>query len=506
MTFLTKAQSLVAVGCLISSSLLPSLATAQQIPDPIDKSNFDESVRVQDDLFEFVNGTWLKKTEIPSDKSNFGVFTKLADLSQSRIRTIVDDVSKGNNVKGTDEQKVADLYRSFMDEDRVNELKATPIKQELASIEAIQDKADLVNWFAKFSTMGVSSPIGAGVGQDKGKATEYIMYLSQSGTSLPDRDYYLDEDKQEAREQLLAYIEKVFTLAELPEQAKLANAILELETEMAKAQWSRVESRDAVKTYNKMEMSELQELSAGAIDWNKYFEGNGVTEPLKQVVVRTPSFFEKLATIIQDTDLKVWKAYLQFRYIDAAAPFLSDEFVEADFVLYKKQLSGVDEQKPRWKRGVDLVSGRALGEVIGKIYVQKHFQPESKAAMEKLVDNLLQAFDNSIDNLTWMTDETKAKAKEKLSKITPKIGYPNQWKDYSKLEIEASDLFGNVMRSNLVEHERNIAKLGKPIDREEWGHDSANRQRVLQSYDERNRISSRDPATAILRRKDTCAT
>ena len=204
--------------------------TAQQIPNPIDKSNFDESVRVQDDLFEFVNGTWLKKTEIPSDKSNFGVFTKLADLSQSRIKTIVEEVSKGNNVKGTDEQKVADLYRSFMDENAVNELGATPIKQELASIAEIQNKTDLVDWFAKFSTMGVASPIGAGVGQDKGNATEYIMYLSQSGTSLPDRDYYLDEDKQEAREQLQAYIEKVFTLAELPEQAKLAKADLELET------------------------------------------------------------------------------------------------------------------------------------------------------------------------------------------------------------------------------------------------------------------------------------
>ena len=469
MTFLTKAQSLAAVGCLISSLLAPSLVTAQQIPDPIDKSNFDESVRVQDDLFEFVNGTWLKKTEIPSDKSNYGVFTKLADLSQKRIKAIVDEVSKGNNVKGTDEQKVADLFSSFMDEGKVNELKATPIKQELASIAEIKSKAELVDWFAKFSMMGVDSPIGAGVAQDKGKATEYIMYVSQSGTSLPDRDYYWDEDKQAERDHLQEYIVKLFTLAELPEQAELANAVLELETKLARAQWSRVESRDANKTYNKLDMAALNELSADVVDWNKYFAGNGVAAPLEQVVVRTPSFFEELAKIIEDTDLDVWQAYLQYRYIDAAAPFLSQDFVDANFVLYQQQLSGVDEQKPRWKRGVDLVSGRALGEVVGKLYVQQHFKPESKAAMEGLVANLLQAFDDSIGNLTWMTDETKAKAKEKLSKITPKIGYPNRWKDYSKLEIEADDLFGNVMRSNLVEHERNVSKLGKPIDREEWG-------------------------------------
>ena len=469
MTFFSKAQSLVAVGCLTSTLFATSLVFAQEEPKPFDKSNFDESVRVQDDLFEFVNGTWLKKTEIPSDKSNYGAFTKLADLSQIRIKAIVDEVSEGNNVNGTDEQKVADLFRSFMNQDRTNELKATPIKQELESIAAIKSKAELIDWFAKFSMLGVDSPIGAGVSQDQGQATQYIMYVSQSGTSLPDRDYYLDEDKQADRDNLLAYIEKLFTLAEIPEQTKFAKAVLKLETNFALAQWSRVKSRDANKTYNKLDMPALNELSDEVIDWKKYFQGIGVTDPLDQVVVRTPSFFEDLATTIEAVELDVWKAYLQYRYIDAAAPYLSDDFVDANFTLYQKQLSGVDEQKPRWKRGVNLVSGRALGEVVGKLYVQQHFKPEAKAAMETLVNNLLKAFDNSIDDLAWMTDETKAKAKDKLSKITPKIGYPNVWKDYSKLEIKADDLFGNVMRSNLVEHERNISKLGKPIDREEWG-------------------------------------
>ena len=467
MTHFKETRLLFTVLCLSSSLLLPCFVTAQQ--SAVDKSDFDLSVRAQDDLFEHVNGEWLKKTKIPSDKSNFGAFTVLIDLSQSRIKTIIDEVSKGNNVKGTDEQKVSDLFRSYMDEDRANELGAAPIKEELALVDAIQSKAELVDWFAKFSKIGVGSPIAAGVSQDKGNATEHIMYLSQSGTSLPDRDYYLKDDKQSERDSLLAYMEKLFALAELPEQAKLAKAVLKLEIDLARAQWSRVEMRDANKTYNKLDMPALNKLSVDAIDWKKYFVGNDVPVAIEMVVVQTPSFFEELAKIIDQTELDVWKAYLQFRYIDAAAPMLSKEFVDAHFVLYQQELSGVEEQQPRWKRGVDLVSGRALGEVVGRLYVRKHFKPEAKAEMEKLVKNLFQAFDGSIDNLTWMTDATKARAKEKLSKITPKIGYPNRWRDYSKLEIEADDLFGNVMRSNLVEHYRNVSKLGQPIDREEWG-------------------------------------
>ncbi len=464
----TIARALVSVGCSISTLLLTaSFTIAQQAP--VDKSNFDLSVRAQDDLFEHVNGAWLEKTEIPSDKSNYGAFTLLSDLSQSRIKTIVDDVSKGNNVKGTDEQKVADLFRSYMDEAKTEELKATPIKQELKSIAAITSKTEVIDWFAKFNKIGVASPIAAGVSQDKGDATQHIMYVSQSGTSLPDRDYYLDADKQDARDALLTYIEKLFTLTDLTEQRKRGKAIVQLETFLARAQWSRVESRDAEKTYNKLDMAALDKLSYGVIDWKKYFDANDVPVAIEQVIVRTPSFFEELATIIEAVDLEVWKAYLQFRYIDAAAPMLSKDFVDANFALYDKTLSGIETQQPRWKRGIDLVSGRALGEVVGKLYVQKHFKPEAKAEMEKLVGNLLVAFDGSIDNLTWMTDTTKAKAKEKLSKITPKIGYPNRWRDYSKLEIEADDLFGNVMRSNLVEHDRNVSKLGQPIDREEWG-------------------------------------
>jgi len=382
MIYFTMTRSLLVIGCLISTLLAPCFVDAQQVP--VNKSDFDLSVRVQDDLFRHVNGTWLDKTKIPSDKSNYGAFTVLTDLSQSRIKAIVDEVSKGNNVKGTDEQKVADIFRSYMDEAKAEELKAKPIKQELASIEAITSKAEVIDWFAKFNKIGIGSPIATGVSQDQGDATKYIMYMSQSGTSLPDRDYYLDADKQPARDALLAYIEKLFTLTELAGQRELAKDVLKLETFLARAQWSRVETRDANKTYNKLDMEALNKLGYGVIDFEKYFEGNDVSVAIEQVVVRTPSFFEELATIIEAVDLDVWKAYLQFRYIDSAAPMLSKDFVDAHFDLYDKELSGIEEQKPRWKRGVDLVSGR-LGEVVGKLYVQKHFKPEAKAEMEKLV-------------------------------------------------------------------------------------------------------------------------
>jgi predicted metalloendopeptidase len=458
----------------VAFCLFGDLASAQE---PLNKANFDPSVRIQDDLFEHVNGTWLKTTEIPSDKSNYGSFIKLADLSQLRIKEIVESVSTQQHPKGTDAQKVADFYRSFMDVEKINALGAGPIREELAKIASISNKADLVQHFGRLSQYGIGSPIGMYVGQDQGEPTQYIVQIAQSGTSLPDRDYYLkdDEGSTKAREKLTQYIAKLFELSSSDDYQSLAGDIVAFETSLAKAQWSKVMLRDAKKRYNKMSFAELGELTDGQIDWAAYLAAAGVAQTPEQVIVLTPSFFEALAGLMEETDLKILKAYLAFNLIDRSASMLSQDFVDASFELYQKQLSGIEEQKPRWKRGVNLVAGAgagdfgALGEVVGKLYVEKHFKPAAKAEMEKLVSNLLAAFDNSIDNLTWMTDETKGKAKEKLAKITTKIGYPNKWRDYSKLDVEPNDLFGNVMRSSVVEHNRNISKLGQPIDREEWG-------------------------------------
>ena len=462
---------------LFSLTLFASNLVAQQVDEVLDTQAMDKSVRIQDDLFGHVNGTWLRDTPIPEDKSNYGSFIKLADLSQARIRKIIDSVSESQHPEGTDEQKIADFYRSFMDEARVNELGVKPAMGEVEAVDELASKEDVVRHFGYLSKIGIGSPIGFFVSQDAGDATQYISQLIQAGTSLPDRDYYLqnDEGSTKAREALVKYIRSLGGLAGIPELAERADAILELETKLAQASWPRVKIRDAQARYNKKSFEELNQLTAGKVNWEAFFDAAGLDQSPASVNVNTPSYFEELAGLLESTPLETWRAYLKFRVLDAAAPYLSQPFVDANFELFRKQLAGIEVQLPRWKQAVDLISGAGggdfgtLGEAVGQLYVAEHFKPESKQAMETLVENLLTAFGESIDDLSWMTDETKQRAQDKLSKITPKIGYPNKWRDYSQLVVRADDLFGNVRRSNIVEHFRNVNKLGKPIDREEWG-------------------------------------
>ncbi len=453
---------------------LSSIATlvAQEEPDGgLDTTAFNRDVRPQDDLFEHVNGTWLKNTPIPSDKTDYGSFTKLADLSESRLKTIVEELSAGTYEKGSDEQKVGDFFKAFMNVERINELGPAPIEEELAKIDALETKEDLYRHFGTLDQMGISSPFGAYVSQDAKVSTQYIVHLVQNGTTLPNRDYYLvrhEEKNIAARAAFLDYADKLMQLAGTDGNAE---EILAFETRLADASWSNIKLRDAEKRYNKYKTAELSTLAPG-VDFDAMFKAAGVT-PGEEVIVNTPSYFEKLDEILKQTSLDTLKAYTKFHLIDRFAPLLSDEFVVAHFNLYRKQLGGVDEQRPRWKRAISAISGGrgfgALGEVVGKIYVQRHFKPEAKEKMDRLVKNLLKAFGTSIDGLTWMSDETKAKAKIKLSKIRTKIGYPTKWRDYSALTVEPDDLVGNMLRSSKVEHDRSVSKLGKPIDREEWG-------------------------------------
>ncbi len=432
----------------------------------IDPTTFDKEVRIQDDFYRAVNGTWLNETDIPADKSNYGSFTVLADLSEQRIREIIEEAAKGEHAKGSNAQKVGDLYRSFMDVDRCDELGVGPVAKDLAAMASLT-AADLSKTWGTFEANGVGSPMAMYVGQDAKESTKYIVSFYQSGTSLPDRDYYLEDDPKylEAREALKAYVTRLFELAGLPNDAA-AETILKLETQLAEVQWERTELRDAEKRYNKFSIEEIGKLTPH-IDWDAYLTAAGVSDR-GDIIVTAPSFFEGLDKIIADTPIDAWRTYLQFRVLDFAAPLLSAGFVDAHFDFHSKALAGIPEQKPRWKRGVRAVEG-SLGEVVGKLYVDKHFPPEAKARMEQLVANLVKAFEQSIDELTWMTDATKQRAQEKLSKFTVKIGYPNVWKDYSALEIDPLDLVGNVRRSAMTEHKRMIDKLGKPIDREEWG-------------------------------------
>ena len=456
---------------------LLSITFAQTDEGTLDTATFDKNVRIQDDLFNHVNGSWLKFTEIPSDKSNYGSFGKLADESQLRIRQIIEESAKQEHPDGSNAQKIADFYRSFMNEDVVNAKGYTPLNSELSKIRSLKTKADVWKHFGHLSKIGVGSPVGFFVSQDAGDATQYICQLIQSGTTLPDRDYYLkdDEDSKKVQLALLKYIETLFDLAGIENSDDAAKNIVALETSLAEISWERVKLRDARKRYNKTLFKELMELTGGEVDWEAYFASNDVDQTPEVVNVNTPSFFAGLAEIIKSTPMETWQHYLQYRLLDSYAGYLSQPFVDARFELYNKTIAGIPVQRPRWKRGVNAIAGAgagdfgALGEAVGELYVKQYFKPEAKAKMETLVNNLLTSFGQSIDDLSWMTDETKKRAKEKLSKIGTKIGYPDQWRDYSALTVASDDLFGNVYRSNVVEHQRNIKHLGQPIDRQEWG-------------------------------------
>lgn len=448
-------------------------ANAQDLFSGIDPDGFDHTVRPQDDLYQHVNGRWLLQTQIPGDKSNYGSFTALDDAARANIRTIIEAAAA--NPIDENSRKVGDFYHSFMDEETINTRRLKPMQDELKAITELSDMEGLFRHLGYLQTVGVGGPVGFFVSTDAKDSNRYLAAIVQSGTSLPDRDYYLEDDEKyaKAREALTAYITKLFALAEIDLPEGDAAKLLELETKFAKAQWTRTELRDANKRYNKYKVSDLSDLTPGT-PWAVFFDAAGVPD-LDEVNVLTPSFFEALETIANETDLEVAKAYLTFHLLDGVAPLLPKPFVDAHFEFHRKQLAGVPEQQPRWKRGVDATSGGGagdfgvLGEVTGQLYVAKHFKPEAKQSMDTLVANLLKAYEHSIDDLIWMTDETKKKALEKLHKMTPKIGYPVRWRDYSKLEIKADDLLGNMKRSAKFEHQRMIDKLGKPVDKTEWG-------------------------------------
>ena len=447
----------------------------------LDISTFNKDIRPQDDLFQYVNGTWLKETEIPGDKTNYGAFTVLADLSEKRLKDIVNELSEGEFKKGSDEQKVSDFYRAFMDEEKIEALGCTPIEGLLKKVDEAEDTEKLIYTQAELSVSGIMSTISAGVSIDAKDSTKYITYLYQSGLTLPDRDYYLIPDKEGNSESIAAFKAYICEMMELAGQecsSQTADRIIAFETRLADAQWDNTTLRDVHKRYNKYSVGEatddqpaLHQMNE-VFDWEAWFEAQGF-DPGENVVVATPSFFEKLDEILKQTSLDTLKAWTKFQIVDSYAPFLPKKFASAHFKLHRQQLGGAKEQRPRWKRALTTMAPSrgfgALGELVGKIYVKRHFKPEAKEKMDALVQNLLTAFGDSIDGLEWMSEDTKAKARVKLSKITPKIGYTKEWRDYSAFVVEPDELIGNLKRSAKVEFDRNTNKLGQPIDKEEWG-------------------------------------
>jgi putative endopeptidase len=437
----------------------------------IEMQYIDPGVRVQDDFFGHLNGKWLQTTEIPSDRTSWGTFIQLRDSTLGQVRGIIETVQKKPGKKvGSDEQKIGDLYASFMDEKKLDALGTRPLAGELQRIRALKDKKGVPALVAHLSQIGVATPYGIGVAQDAKESTKYATYIRQGGLGLPDRDYYLKmDDKRMAgiKAKYETHVANMLTLAGDKDAAAKAKAIVAFETELAQVQWNRVDLRDPNKSYNKMSVDELSKLAPG-YDWKAALGAAGIGNKADYVIVGQPSYITGFNTVLAKTDLDTVKAYFQWQVLREYAPYLSNAFVNERFDFYGKTLSGVKEMEPRWKRGVATVEG-ALGEALGREYTAQYFPPERKARMEELVKNVLAAYKESIDNLDWMGPETKKEAQAKLAKFNPKIGYPNKWRDYSKLAIKKDDLVGNVMRTATFAYNRNINKLGKPIDREEWG-------------------------------------
>jgi predicted metalloendopeptidase len=435
----------------------------------IDTQYIDKSVRAQDDFFQHLNGEWLRSTEIPADKSSWGSFAKLRDDTTFHLRDLIQGLQGRKDLKG-DEAKIAALYASYMDEARLEKLGTKPLAGELSKIRGLKDKKGLPALVAHFNKNGVPAPYAVGVSQDARNSTQYAAYMGQSGLGLPDRDYYLKKDDAKMADALAKYelhVARILGMAGNKDAAAMAKSIVGLETELAKAQWTRVENRDPVKRYNKMAISQLAEDAPG-YDWKAALGATGIAAKTDSVVVAQPSYMKEFARLVDSTPLQTWKAYFEWQLLRDASPYLSKEFDDAHFAFYGTVLTGVTEQQPRWKRGVGVVEG-AIGEGLGKLYVAKYFPAERKARMEELVKNLLVAYKQSIDSIDWMGPETKKQAQDKLAKFTPKIGYPNKWRDYSKLQFNAGDLAGNLRRASEFAYNRNLDKLGKPIDKDEWG-------------------------------------
>ena len=431
----------------------------------IETQYFELSVRAQDDLYDHVNGKWLATTQIPSDKSGYGPAYILFDEVQERLRGIVETAQQA--APGSEARKIGDLYTSFMDTARVEALGLKPLAPELARVDALQSRKGLTELIAHLQGIGVAAPFDADIDQDHRQSTAYALYLGQSGLGLPDRDYYLEDDARfkDVRAKYVQHIERMLAMAGDAGAGKNARAIMKLETELAKVQWTKVKNRDPVATYNKFSLPKLRAL-APDVDWPFYLRSTDMAVA-RNVVVQQPSYLKAASAMLRTTPLPTWRAYFRWQLLRAYAPYLSDRFVDERFAFYGTVLSGVPENRPRWKRGMTLVD-QAIGEGLGKLYVEKYFPPESKARMDALVKNLLATYKTSITTLDWMSDPTKAQAQAKLAKLATKIGYPTRWRDYTKLTIASDDLVGNVARANRFEFARNAAKLGKPIDRTEW--------------------------------------
>ncbi|MGN0063443.1 MAG: M13 family metallopeptidase [Nocardioides sp.] len=436
------------------------------------RDGFDLDIRPQDDLFGHVNGRWLAETEIPSDRSVAGSFVTLSDNAEEQVRDIITSLAEqaasgGDDADSVEARKIGDLFNSFMDTDRINALGAEPIKPRLAAVDEVTDLTALAAFLGSFERDGGGGLFGSYIDTDDRNSDRYLFHITQGGLGLPDESYYRDEKFAEIREAYVAYATKMLTLAEHPDPAGAAATVLRIETRLAQGHWERAETRDVQKTYNLKTRAELEALLP-TFDfevWVRALGGDDAT--IAETCVRQPSYLEHLAGVLTEVDIADWRELLRFKVLRGGAGYLSDEFVETNFDFYGRTLNGTPELRERWKRGVSMVEG-ALGEAVGKHYVARHFPPAAKAAMDELVGKLLEAYRVSIADLDWMGEETKQKAYAKLDTFRPKIGYPDEFRDYSKLQISPDDLLGNAIATSRFETDRELGKIGGPVDRDEW--------------------------------------
>jgi putative endopeptidase len=485
--FLVSAILCSLAGCGQSG---PPAGTAGAAPPPppsgLEMQYFDDSVRPQDDIYRHVNGKWLASFEIPADKSDYDQFVRIHDGVQQQLRELIDGLVRSSDPADQDQKKIADLYGSFMDEAALEPLGLKPLAQEFARVAAIKDRSEIPALIAHLNEIGVPAPYTPVVHQDARDATRYVFDLTQDGLGMPDRDYYLLDaaELKQARASYAQHVGTMLTLAGDAAAARDSRDILGLETALAKVQWTKVENRDPIKTYNKIMFARLPSIAPG-YNWKAYLTDAGVQGRVDYLIVSQPSYITAFNRLLTQIPLPTWKAYFRWRLLNSFAPYLSKSFVDENFAFTGMTLRGARENEPRWKRGIRLVDA-SIGEGLGKLYVARFFPPDYKARIDQLVKNMLAAFNSDIGALDWMSAETQVRARDKLAHFTTKIGYPPKPRDYGALVIDRNDLVGNVMRANSFEYRRNVRKLGGPIDRSEW---SMTAQTVNAYYDpEHNEI------------------
>jgi putative endopeptidase len=447
---------------------LAGAAMAAPLTSGLDRPGFDAAVRAQDDLFRAANGNWLRSTEIPADKPEYGSFIQLRDLSDQRVKAIIEELATQQFKAGSVEQKVGSFYATYVDTAAIDKAGLAPIQPVLAEIDGIKSPRDLAAWQGKVQGR-LETPVQLWVMADYKNPAMNQALTWQGGLGLPDRDYYLKKDDErlaKARAAYEGYLTTLGTLAGMKDPADAARRVIAIEQRIAEAHWDKVENRNPVKIYNAMSVAELEKLAPG-VDWKAFLQAANLGG-VERLSVSQPSAVTAIAKLFAEVPLADWKLYFKLHSLDDAAPVLPQAFREARFAFRGTALTGAKEQKPRWQMAITEVNG-ALGEAVGQLYVARHFPPEYKARMQALVGNLLAAYKESIDGLSWMTPATKAQAQAKLAKYMTKIGYPDKWRDYSALEVRAGDALGNAQRSARFEWNRVAAKAGKPVDRAEWG-------------------------------------